>query len=139
DIDYFKWINDSHGHAAGDAVLKAVAASIQNTARKGDFFCRIGGAEFLIICQDKKTNLRTTAVFAERLRQKIGSEHIDIRGETDTVTIRIGIVLIEPYMQNEDQLIKAADKALYTAKDSGRNKIFCAHEDHFFVPDPGDT
>ncbi|MBX3629568.1 MAG: diguanylate cyclase [Nitrosomonas sp.] len=139
DIDYFKRINDSHGHAAGDVVLKAVAASIQNTARKGDFFCRIGGEEFLIICQDKKTNLRSTAIFAERLRQKIGSEYIDIHGKTVTVTISIGIALKEPYMQNEDQLIKAADKALYTAKDSGRNKIFCANGDHFFEPDPGDA
>lgn len=137
DIDNFKRINDSHGHAAGDTVLKAVAASIQNTARKGDFFCRIGGEEFLIICQDKKTDMHSTAVFAERLRKKIGSEPIDIHDQTAAVTISIGIALKEDYMQNEDQLTKAADKALYAAKNAGRNRIYCATGDHFFVPDLG--
>ncbi len=137
DIDNFKRINDSHGHAAGDTVLKAIAASIQNTARKGDFFCRIGGEEFLIICQDKKTDMHSTAVFAERLRKQISSEAIDIQEQTVAVTISIGIALKEVYMQNEDELIKAADKALYAAKNAGRNTIYCATGDHFFVPDLG--
>lgn len=135
DIDNFKNINDSHGHAAGDTVLKAIAASIQNTARKGDFFSRIGGEEFLIICQDKKTDMHSTAVFAERLRKKIDSEPIDLNGHTVTVTISIGIALKEDYMQNENQLVKAADKALYAAKNAGKNRIYCAAGDHFFVPD----
>ncbi len=139
DIDNFKSINDSHGHAAGDTVLKAIAASIRNTARKGDFFCRIGGEEFLIICQDKKTDMHSTAVFAERLRKKIDSEPIDIQDKTVTVTISIGIALKEAYMLNEDQLIKAADKALYAAKNAGRNRIFCANGDHFFEPDLGNS
>lgn len=137
DIDNFKNINDSHGHAAGDAVLKAIAASIQNTARKGDFSCRIGGEEFLIICQDKKTDMHSTAVFAERLRKKIDSEPIDLHDRTVAITISIGIALKEDYMQSEDQLIKAADNALYAAKNAGRNRIYCAAGDHFFVPDLG--
>ncbi len=137
DIDHFKNINDGHGHAAGDTVLQTIAASIQNTARKGDFFCRIGGEEFLIICQDKKTDLNSTAIFAERLRNKVSLEHIDVQGETIAVTISIGIALKEGYMQNEDELIKAADKALYAAKHAGRNRIYCATGDHFFAPDLG--
>jgi diguanylate cyclase (GGDEF)-like protein len=137
DIDNFKRINDSHGHAAGDTVLKAVAISIRNTARKGDFFCRIGGEEFLIICQDKKTDLHSTAVFAERLRKKIDAEPIDIHDQTVAVTISIGFALKEACMQNEDQLIKSADQALYAAKNAGRNRIYYANGDHFFVPDPG--
>ena len=128
DIDHFKSINDRDGHAAGDTVLKKVSASIQCIARKGDFFCRIGGEEFLVICQGKNTDEKSTIIFAERLRQQVNSEYISISGKTVRVTISIGIALKGKTIQNESQLIKTADKALYAAKNAGRNKVFLAKQ-----------
>ena len=135
DIDYFKRINDSYGHAAGDTVLQSIAKSIQNAARKGDFFCRIGGEEFLMICHDKKTNIHATAVFAERLLKLVAMERIDIHDQSINVTISIGIALKETQMQNEDQLIKSADKALYAAKNAGRNRVYIAVNGKFIESD----
>jgi len=135
DIDFFKHINDSYGHAAGDIALKAIAKTIQNTVRKEDFFCRIGGEEFLIICQDNKTTIQSTAILAERLRKKISTTEIDIQDKKITVTISIGIALKETTMQIEDQIIKKADKALYAAKNAGRNRVYVANGDEVFEPD----
>lgn len=135
DIDNFKRINDTYGHAAGDVVLKGIAASIRKTARRGDFFCRIGGEEFLILCQDRKIDTRSTVILAERLRELIGSTKIDIHEELITVTISIGIALKEKTMETEEQLIKTADKALYGAKNAGRNRVYAATGEHVFEPD----
>ena len=135
DIDYFKRVNDTYGHAAGDVVLKSIATTIRNTARKGDFFCRIGGEEFLMICQDKKIDTRSTVIMAERMRELISSTKIDIHDELISVTISIGIALKEPSMETEEQLIKTADKALYAAKNAGRNRVYAATDDHVFEPD----
>ena len=131
DIDHFKAINDSHGHAIGDKVLKEVAASIKDIARKGDTYCRMGGEEFLVICHNGSTDAKSVVLFAERLRQHIDSQDIHVDGLQIRTSISIGIALKEVAMKSEDHLINAADKALYAAKNSGRNKVCMAQGSQF--------
>ncbi|MBY0483608.1 diguanylate cyclase [Nitrosomonas sp.] len=126
DIDHFKVVNDTHGHAIGDKVLKQVAASIRKIARKGDTFCRMGGEEFLVVCQPGNIELKSLVQFAERLRQHINTQQIVIDELHIKISISIGIALKEAGMQSEDQLVNAADKALYAAKNAGRNRVFLA-------------
>lgn len=131
DIDHFKNINDNYGHAIGDKVLKEVAASIRDTARKGDAFCRIGGEEFLVVCQNGNADAKPVILFAERLRQHVKKQKITINEIHIQVSISIGVALKETSMKNEDHLVNAADKALYAAKKAGRDRVFLAREDEF--------
>lgn len=126
DIDHFKAVNDTHGHAIGDKVLKQVAASIRKIARKGDSFCRMGGEEFLVICQPGNIELESLVLFAERLRHHVNTQQIVIGELHIQISISIGIALKEASMKSEDQLVNAADKALYAAKNAGRNRVFLA-------------
>lgn len=124
DIDHFKAINDSYGHAVGDKVLKEISAIIRKTARKGDTFCRMGGEEFLVVCQLGNSDAKSVILFAERLRQQISQQQINIGEVHIQITISIGVALKEPGMKSEDYLVNAADKALYAAKNAGRNRVF---------------
>lgn len=126
DIDHFKAVNDNYGHAFGDKVLKAVAAAIRKNGRKGDTFCRFGGEEFLVICQLGNTDIESAVFFAERLRQHISALQITIGEICILTSISIGIAVKEVAMENEDQLVHAADNALYAAKNAGRNRVFLA-------------
>ncbi len=126
DIDHFKKVNDTYGHAIGDKVLKEVAASIRNTARKGDTFCRMGGEEFLVVCQNGNIDTNSVILFAERLRQHVKKQQIDIDDIHIHTSISIGVAIKEASMRSEDHLVNAADKALYAAKNAGRNKVFLA-------------
>ncbi len=123
DIDYFKKINDTYGHAVGDKVLKEIAVSIRATARNSDRFCRMGGEEFLIICPSGSTDKKSAALFAERLRRQIKTQKIKIDETSIKVTISIGVALKNASIKNPDHLINAADKALYAAKNLGRDKV----------------
>lgn len=125
DIDHFKDINDNHGHATGDEVLKAFASTLQQTVRQADILGRIGGEEFLIIAGE--TDIKQAEILAERIRDNTQSiEHdIDIQ---DPVTVSIGIA--EFHEQNSlGEIISLADKALYEAKDSGRNQVVIYNKD----------
>ncbi len=126
DIDHFKKVNDTYGHTIGDEVLKAVAISIRTTARKSDRFCRMGGEEFLIVCPSGCTDKKAIVLFAERLRKKIETQQIKVDDFHIEVTISIGVALKTATIKTTDHLINAADKALYTAKKSGRNRICLA-------------
>lgn len=118
DIDHFKGINDTFGHAAGDDVLKSFSNSVKSSLRKTDAFGRFGGEEFLLIATE--TDIKQAEVLAERIRQEIeGIHHEDLNGRN--VTVSIGIVQLTDEQSLED-LIAHADLALYQAKDSGRNK-----------------
>lgn len=120
DIDRFKSVNDTHGHAVGDKVLSEVGRLIRASARKDDHVCRMGGEEFLLVCQH--TDLKSTLQAAERLRQKVHDTRIragDVELET---SISIGVACKEPDMSDADQMVVAADRALYAAKQGGRNK-----------------
>ena len=128
DIDHFKRINDNYGHAIGDKVLQEVASSIRNIARKGDTFCRMGGEEFLVVCHNGNTDAKSAVLFAERLRQHVKEQKINIDDIQIQTSISIGVALKEAGMKSEDHLVNAADKALYAAKNAGRNRVFLALE-----------
>lgn len=120
DIDKFKDVNDTHGHAVGDKVLIEVAATIRALARKGDAVCRMGGEEFLVICRN--ADLHSTLAAAERVRAAVSGLKVDIEQAQLSVTISIGIASREADMTDPGTLVNAADKALYGAKTNGRNR-----------------
>lgn len=121
DVDHFKEINDSYGHAAGDLVLREVSTMLRNAARREDSVCRIGGEEFLVICPN--TDRQLARVVAERLRDALASRPIAIGKTLRTITISIGVAEREADMPQSDALIGTADRALYQAKSAGRNRI----------------
>ena len=126
DIDHFKSFNDSHGHAVGDLVLKEAARILKRTARKDEPVCRVGGEEFLVLCE--QSTEKTAAVGAERLRGAIESGTVQ-SGEFELrVTVSLGVAERTPEMHDPDDLLKAADEALYAAKHSGRNRVCRASE-----------
>jgi two-component system cell cycle response regulator len=123
DIDYFKSINDTHGHDAGDMVLKEFADRIRSNVRGIDLCCRFGGEEFVVVMPD--TDLDLASVVAERLRSRVASEAFTIspaRQRID-VTISIGIATMLQGRDTSESLLKRADVALYEAKRSGRNRV----------------
>jgi diguanylate cyclase (GGDEF)-like protein len=123
DIDHFKTINDTHGHAAGDAVLRHVALHGQAVLRCTDLFGRYGGDEFVAILPE--TDLNTAAAIAERLRLSVGEPAPGVcampRGLA-AITVSIGVATVAAGGQTIDELIAQADKALYAAKNAGRNR-----------------
>ena len=125
DIDGFKKINDTHGHAAGDAALKAVAETLRSSARKQDAVCRLGGEEFLVICRD--ADLKASLQSAERLRSAVASNAMVADGVSIRLTVSVGVAAREGGTANIDALIRAADQATYAAKDAGRNRICCCN------------
>jgi diguanylate cyclase (GGDEF)-like protein len=123
DIDYFKEINDSYGHVAGDQVLKCIARRIQKIKRSADVVVRYGGDEFAVIMPE--TDRKGLQIFAERIRRGIESLAIEIDGESVNVTISIGAAVLGGGKSTVDKvtLLEAADKAIYLAKRAGRNKV----------------
>lgn len=120
DIDRFKAINDTHGHAVGDRVLVEVGQRLRGTARKDDHVIRMGGEEFLVICQNG--DLRAALQAAERLRLSVRDAPIRVGERVINTSISVGISSREPSTPNEDNLIATADEALYAAKRSGRDR-----------------
>ncbi len=127
DIDFFKKINDTHGHQSGDEALVAVAAILNALARTEDTVARMGGEEFAMLLPD--TNLLGTAVLAERVRVAIEKERFILGGKIVQITVSIGLAArsVDP-VDSVDQLLGIADKRLYLAKQSGRNRI-CVNDD----------
>ena len=123
DIDHFKHINDTYGHASGDIVLREAAHSLRASARREDSVCRIGGEEFLVICPG--TDLNAAMRSAERLRASLETKQILIGLTEESVTASIGVAVHEVDTADSDALVSAADKALYQAKKTGRNQV-CA-------------
>ena len=121
DVDFFKLINDQHGHGVGDIVLQEVARTIQATTRKHDSVSRVGGEEFLLVCHD--ADARTALLAAERLRQTVGALRINIEGAEIRTSVSIGVATLEPGMKNADDMVRGADKALYAAKHAGRDRV----------------
>jgi diguanylate cyclase (GGDEF)-like protein len=132
DIDHFKSINDNHGHAVGDAVLKEAAKAIQNMARKDDSVCRLGGEEFLIVCHN--TDLKSAYHAAERLRKRVRATDIRVGGAPIRIAISVGVACKESGMANAETMVNAADRALYAAKHEGRNRTCLASGDHVVCP-----
>ena len=122
DIDFFKKFNDTYGHSCGDEVLKGVARLIQNQTRSVDVAARYGGEEFCMLLPD--TDETAAAHIAERIRAGIQGMGFDYDGQKLSVTLSIGVAQYDP---NRDltgkSVIDRADKAMYLAKQGGRNKV----------------
>jgi diguanylate cyclase (GGDEF)-like protein len=121
DIDHFKRVNDEHGHAAGDAVLRHLAALMRVGQRKIDKLGRVGGEEFAILLPG--ANGDAALAYAERLRQSVASAPIEVDGKTLTITVSIGIASLNASDPSSDAALIRADKALYGAKEAGRNRV----------------
>lgn len=120
DIDYFKKINDTFGHPAGDAVLKTIAKLLVKMVRKLDMVARYGGEEFVVLLL--KTDSMQAWQMAERIRKTIESAPLDWQGQKIDVTVSIGIASQPDDAAQREELIACADKALYSSKRSGRNR-----------------
>lgn len=123
DLDHFKQINDTHGHEAGNLVLKQTARIIRDTTRRLDIQCRYGGEEFVVILPT--TELMLAAHVAERLRENIAATPVFIDGHTAIgVTASIGLALHSAEQPTtSSRLVEAADEQLYRAKAEGRNRV----------------
>ena len=126
DIDHFKDVNDTYGHAAGDAVLKSVASTIRSLLRKYDVLARYGGEEFLTLLPE--TELKDAAHVAERFRKQIENQTIFFGGKEIKVTITLGVAQFDSG-QGAEKCIQLADKALYEGKEHGRNKVILWTDD----------
>lgn len=123
DIDHFKQINDTHGHSAGDDVLKAVAASIKGQLRNVDMVFRFGGEEFLILLSN--TGREAAAMVGERLRFAAQANDFLADGKLIELTVSLGCSTLLPG-ESAESLLRRADSALYVAKREGRNRLAMA-------------
>ena len=121
DIDYFKLINDQHGHAAGDLVLKRLAGEWQHSIRKTDMVARWGGEEFIFLLLDVDEGM--CFQLAENLRKKVESLSTSIDDKSIQFTVSIGATLSHKEDISCDHIIDRADKLLYRAKRKGRNRV----------------
>jgi len=132
DIDHFKQFNDTFGHDAGDAVLTAVASTLESNVRSGDVACRYGGEELLVVAPGM--GLSDAAESAERIRRLVETTAVHWGGRTFSVTVSIGAASW-PIVRasTPEELVAAADKALYFAKESGRNQV-ALHQGEDAIP-----
>jgi diguanylate cyclase (GGDEF)-like protein len=127
DADYFKRINDNHGHVAGDHVLSAIAQSAQSVLRTSDVLGRLGGEEFAVLLPD--TDLEGALVVAERVRAAVAAGKVqsgDVGEDGQRAPIRVTISLGVAQLRGDEPsetLMKRADRALYAAKDLGRDRV----------------
>ena len=126
DIDYFKSINDTYGHDAGDDVLREFAVRIRKSIRGIDLACRYGGEEFVIVMPE--TDMQVAGLIAERLRRSIASETFAVNKGTKRidVTISIGLATLDRKGEPVADVLKRADTALYRAKNDGRTRVVSA-------------
>ncbi len=132
DIDHFKLVNDTYGHAVGDEVLKYFCSSVGSYIREGDIFARIGGEEFAVLLH--AANQDEAMVMAERIRRSVEAmrvplEGLDHQNKIPDITVSIGLTSAGPQqLYDLKQLMLQADKALYQAKDEGRNRLVAADQ-----------
>ncbi len=122
DADHFKRFNDNFGHDAGDHVLKAISQEIKESVRQEDIASRFGGEEFCLVCPELSADEAENV--ANRIRTRISALELSMNQLTlGTVTISIGVAVYPEKAKSPDELIKAADEALYIAKENGRNQV----------------
>jgi diguanylate cyclase (GGDEF)-like protein len=124
DLDHFKKLNDTHGHPAGDAVLKAAAGQMQRSVRGSDVACRFGGEEFVLILPDCTREVAATK--AQELCDRLRRLTVPVDGETLSVTGSFGVAGFPEDGASGADLVEAADQALYRAKRAGRDRICLA-------------
>jgi len=120
DIDHFKKINDTHGHPAGDAVLKHVSALVKSQIRPGDTLARVGGEEFAIVLPQTPYMLATQA--AELIRGAVEKSICDVAGTKIPATLSLGVAELQP-AEIPERFYQRADERLYAAKHGGRNRV----------------
>ncbi len=126
DADHFKQVNDSFRHEAGDAVLIHLARSLRAAVREGDQVCRLGGDEFLVLCPE--TTLEGALAVGERVRAQVAAQRVEVAASawTGTVTVSVGAAARHGGMGGAEELLRAADAALFEAKRGGRNRVAAA-------------
>lgn len=136
DLDYFKSINDEHGHHIGDLLLKEVAGRLQASVRKEDTVARMGGDEFTIVLEEIQDQA-TISVIADKLLQSLSNPYL-LNGHTISITASIGIM---PYSGQEgmtpEDLLKSSDTAMYKVKNSGRNQYYFVDQAELMLPESG--
>lgn len=126
DLDHFKSVNDNYGHEVGDQVLREFAAQLRASLRAGDVACRYGGEEFTVLLNG--ASLQTTRQRAEQFRQAVEKIRIPYKDKVLTLTVSVGIAAYPEDGASLHEILQAADRALYGAKHSGRNKVVAAAE-----------
>ena len=129
DVDHFKQINDTHGHLAGDDVLRQVGSMLRALVRSGDVVARVGGDEFLVLCPD--ATREGAAQLAQRLCEKVAAHDFTGQGTRIELSISVGVATSDmvPPTDSAAELQRRADRALYEAKRAGRNRMRCwSHE-----------
>jgi diguanylate cyclase (GGDEF)-like protein len=125
DLDYFKSVNDNHGHQAGDTVLRAFVATCQKMLRDWDVLGRMGGEEFGVLLPE--TDGQQALLVAERLRQAVATTPIEVGDDVSiSITVSIGIATMRDEDHDLHALLGRADRALYDAKNTGRDKVSVA-------------
>jgi diguanylate cyclase (GGDEF)-like protein len=125
DIDHFKRFNDTHGHAAGDAVLVQVGNFLRTHVRSSDITCRFGGEEFILILPEASRKI--TQMRAEHIREDARHLHVQYEGQTlEAVTLSLGVAAFPDHGSTNDAILGAADTAMYRAKRDGRDRVVVA-------------
>ncbi len=121
DVDHFKRLNDTHGHAAGDLVLQELVKRVKATVREVDTLVRCGGEEFLVLLP--KTDRRGAVEVAERIRADVQAARFHFEGKPLAITVSLGVTTLRTPAETEETLLKRADELLYRAKSAGRNRV----------------
>ena len=121
DVDHFKRVNDQHGHLAGDLMLREIARAAAETLRHADFLGRFGGEEFIVFLPH--TDVLGALDVAERIRERVAAIRLEWRGQQINTTASLGVATLGISHDTVGALIADADRALYTAKDAGRNCV----------------
>jgi diguanylate cyclase (GGDEF)-like protein/PAS domain S-box-containing protein len=121
DLDFFKDVNDTYGHEAGDVVLKALAETVVRQSRHGDFVCRYGGEEFVLVMPN--IGIETARQRAEELHRVVNSLNISYGRFNLTTTISMGVAAYPEHGKTKEEVLRAADRAMYIAKNTGRNRV----------------
>lgn len=121
DMDHFKAVNDTHGHACGDAVLRLIVKAAERELRSGDVLGRVGGEEFALLMPE--TGLDDSSAIAERIRERIAGQALAWDGKSFELTASIGVAAWDPGEPTIDPALARADESLYAAKDRGRNRV----------------
>ncbi|MFL6715558.1 MAG: diguanylate cyclase [Burkholderiaceae bacterium] len=138
DADFFKQINDTWGHPAGDEVLRNLAQTLSATVREIDVVARLGGEEFAALLPS--TDLEGAVRLAERFRSAVESQRVMVGSQEIRYTVSVGVASMDSQVSGMDQLLKLADSALYAAKKAGRNQVWPHRADHVLTgPEDGAT
>ena len=121
DADHFKAVNDTHGHAAGDAALRHLAAGLSATFGPTDVVARVGGEEFVVLLSGSTVD--EASALAERFRAHMASHPVTVNGVSVFCTVSAGVAALDEDVNGIDDLLQRADTALYAAKGAGRNQV----------------